>query len=475
MPKKVSRKSIARLVCFASLFCLVLGLTGFTIQSTDTFPQPTLMLDTTDESTNKAHLITVNGIINPVVQRYVTYALKKAYEEESKLIVITLNTPGGLFTSTRKIVGQLLMAPVPIVVYVTPAGSQAASAGTFITAAANFAVMAPGTNIGAATPIAATGKDLEATLASKATNDAAAFIRSIAKQRDRNVEELERTVLEATSFDAREAMELRVIDFIAKDINDLLKKLDGRAVSTAKGHHIIQVDGLVIDNVSMSLIDRFFNILADPNISFILFTIGAFAIIIEFFNPGMVFPGVIGSILLVLSFLSFGNLPVNWAATSFLVLAIVLIVAEFYISGFGILGVGGIVSFILGALLLFSQFGPVSPTMPSLSVSLWVLVPIAVCITVIGTYGYFTALQSHRAPPPLAISPLIGMDGHATTDLAPHGIIRIQGSLWTAVTSEIVPIPSGESVKIVAVEGLTLKVVRAKGESEVFDKPEPRQ
>ena len=263
MTKRVSRKSIARLVCFASIFCLVLGVTGFTIPSAAKFPQSISMLDTTDESTNKAHLITVDGMINPVVQRYVTHALKKASEEESDLIILTLNTPGGLFTSTRKIVGELLMAPVPTVVYVTPPGSRAASAGTFITAAANFAVMAPGTNIGSATPIAATGKDLESTLASKATNDAAALIRSIAKQRDRNVEELERTVREATSFDAREAMELGVIDFIAKDINDLLKKLDGRMVSTVKGPHIIDVDGLVIETISMSLIDRFFNILAD--------------------------------------------------------------------------------------------------------------------------------------------------------------------------------------------------------------------
>jgi len=312
-------------------------------------------------------------------------------------------------------------------------------------------------------------------LASKATNDAAALIRSIAKQRHRNVQELERTVREATSFDAKEAMELGVIDFIAKDTNDLLKKLDGRMVSTAKGPHIIDVDGLVIETISMSLINRFFNILADPNIAFILFSIGGFAIVIEFFNPGMVFPGVIGSILLVLSFLSFGNLPVNWAATSFLILAIVLIVAEFYVSGFGVLGVGGIVSFVLGALLLFSQFGPASPTMPSLSVSLWVLVPITVCITIMGTYVCFTAIQSHRPPPPLALSPLIGMEGLATTDLAPQGIIRIQGSLWTAVTPEIVPIQSGENVKVVEVDGLTLKVKRTRGESETFDKPEPNQ
>ena len=471
MTRDSLRRSMGRLTRLVSLGCLVLGMAGFVVQASSMSPEPssTFTLHAQDGSSGEAFFLEVDGIINPVVQRYIARTLKKAEEEEAKLVIIHLDTPGGLLDSTRKIVTELLSASVPTAVYVAPQGARAASAGTFITAAANFAVMAPGTNIGAATPIASGGEDLPETLASKAINDAAALMRSIAKERNRNVEKLEQTVREATSYDAQEAVELEIVDFIAKDTDELLAKLDGRTADTAAGPKTIEIEEIIIRNVPMSVIDRFFNILADPNISFILFSIGGLAIVIELFNPGLIFPGVIGVILLILSFLSFGNLPVNWAATAFLLLAIALIVAEFYVAGFGVLGIGGIVSFILGTLLLFSQFGAPSPTLPPLSVSLWVLVPTVGGITALGAYVYVTIVQSRRAQPELAGSPLIGMEGVVTADLAPHGTVRLQNELWTAMAQGTGTIPAGERVKVVRVDGVILEVGRPEEEPQATD------
>ena len=208
---------------------------------------------------------------------------------------IELDTPGGLLDSTRKIVEQLLQAPVPVAVYVSPRGAQAGSAGTFITAAGHFAVMAPGTNIGAATPVSGTGEELEETLASKVENDAAAFMRSIAQERGRNEDALEKTVREAASFSANEAVELNVVDFIADDLGDLLAQLDGRVVETAAGERTMETGGLTERRLNKNLLENFLEFISDPNVSFLLFTIGGLGIVIELFNPGLIAPGVIGS------------------------------------------------------------------------------------------------------------------------------------------------------------------------------------
>ncbi len=451
---------LRRLARFLFLVSLLLGIAGFTIAALGLQPEPPLAGRAQAGPSEEAFFIEVDGIIHPVVQRFLSRSIKKAEEEDARLVIIQLDTPGGLLDSTRKIVEELLTASVPTVVYVAPQGARAASAGTFIAAAANFAVMAPGTNIGAASPVGSGVEDLPDTLESKVTNDAAALMRSIAKNRNRNVEKLEATVLKAASYDAEEAVELRVVDFIARDLADLLAKLDGKTVTTASGSQTLKTTDLSIRDVSMGMIDRFFSILADPNIAFLLFSIGGLGIVVEFFNPGLIFPGVIGAILLILSFFSFGNLPVNWAAAAFMVLAIALFVAEYYVSGFGMLGVGGIVSFTLGALLLFSHFGAPSPTLPPLAVSLWILVPVAGGITALGAYTYFTILQSRRARPELAISPLIGMEGVATTDLAPQGTVRLQNELWTAVAEGPDTIATGDRVEVLRVEGLILTVAR---------------
>ena len=302
-------------------------------------------------------VIKVDGIINGVKDRFISRAIEEAVEQQATLVVIELDTPGGLLDATRKIVEQLLAAPVPVAVFVSPRGARAGSAGTFITAAGHFAVMAPGTNIGAATPISGTGEDLEETLASKVENDAAALIRSIAQERGRNQDKLEETVREAASFSAKEAVEFNIVDFIANDVDDLLAQLDGRVVETVAGTRTLDTQDLTRHRIKKNFLENFLEFISDPNVSFILFSIGGLGIVIELFSPGLIAPGVVGVIALLLAFLAFGNLPVNYAGVAFILVAIALVALEIVVAGWGILGVGAIVSFIIGGMLLFTEFG----------------------------------------------------------------------------------------------------------------------
>lgn len=407
-------------------------------------------------------VLKVDGIINPVKERFISRTIHQAEETQAMLVIIQLDTPGGLFSSTREIVEDLLGAKVPVAVYVSPPGARAGSAGTFITAAANYAVMAPATNIGAATPVSATGEDLSKTLASKATNDAAALIRSIAQKRGRNQEKLEETVRNAASFTANEAVELHVVDFIAKDLDDLLAQLNGRVAETAAGPLTLDTSNLRRREVHTNLLEKILQFISDPNISFILLTIGGLGIVIELFNPGLIAPGVIGAISLLLAFLALGNLPVNWAGVAFILLAVVLAVLEALHSGFGILGVGAIISFIVGGLLLFAQFGDRSPTLPSVSVNRWLLGSIAGALALVILYFVGTIYQSRRGGLQDTRPSLVGTVGMVTTELAPRGVVQVRDETWTAVSKDDTVIPVGESVKVTRVNGLVLTVSRQK-------------
>ncbi len=402
-------------------------------------------------------LIKVDGVINGVKERFISRAIDKAVEEGAILVVIELDTPGGLLDSTRKIVEELLEAPLPVVVYVSPRGAQAGSAGTFITAAGHFAVMAPGTNIGAASPISGTGEDLEDTLASKVENDAAALIRSIAQERGRNEDKLEDTVRNAASFSAKEAVELNVVDFIAADLDDLLVQLDGQVVETAAGTRTLDTQDLTSRRLNKNLLENFLEFISDPNVSFILFSIGGLGIVVELFNPGLIAPGVIGVIALLLAFLAFGNLPVNWAGVAFILVAIVLVVLEIVVAGFGILGVGAIVSFIVGGVILF---GGDSPTMPSTPVSRWLVAGVAGALALTLSFVVWMIYQSRRAGNQSLRPSLVGMSGTVTGELAPRGIIRVGSETWTAISEDGNVISVGEPVKVSKVDGLILTVSR---------------
>ena len=286
----------------------------------------------------EALVIRVDGIINHVEDGFVARMVERAEDERAALLIIQLDTPGGLLSSTRGIVETLLEDRVPTAVYVSPKGAHAASAGTFITVAANFAVMAPGTNLGAATPVSATGGDLDETLAKKANEDVAALIRGIAQTRGRNQEGLVQTVLESKSFTATEAVGKNIVDFIAQDLDDLLAQLDGREVETSAGPVTLDTKNLRFNHAEKNPFEKFVEVIADPNISFILLTLGALGIVVEMFNPGLIIPGVVGVIALLLAFVALGNLPFNWAGVAFIVLAVVLVVLETQVSGFGALG-----------------------------------------------------------------------------------------------------------------------------------------
>ena len=407
----------------------------------------------------------VDGMINPVTQRYISRVVDRGERDGSEVVIIKLNTPGGLLDSTRKIVEDLLSDRVPTAVYVYPSGAQAASAGTFITAAANFAVMAPGTNIGAAAPVAGGGEDVPETLKSKVVEDTLALMRAIAEIRNRNAEALEDTITEPNprAYDTRQAVDLKVVGFAAESISDLLRQIDGKTLEMESGPRTLDTRGLVLRDMKMNFIEKFLFFLADPNVSFILLSLGGLGLVVELFNPGLIIPGVTGVILLILAFLSFGNLPVNWAAVGLIILAAVLLIAEVFVAGFGVLGIGAIVSFILGGLLLFSSFGAPSPTMPDIGVNLWLLGTFAGVFALLGFWFLRTVVQSRRGsrsfgrPPP---SPLLGAVGMATEDLSPRGTVYVESEEWTAVTEGDIFIGKGERVKVLKVEGTVLTVAR---------------
>ena len=413
-----------------------------------------------DPNSPHALVMTVDGIINHVKVRFIARAIEQAQEEGAALLIIQLDTPGGLLSSTRDIVELLLESPVPVAVLVSPKGARAGSAGTFITAAGNFAVMAPGTNIGAATPISATGEDLDDTLASKVENDAAALIRSIAQTRGRNEDKLEETVRSAASYSAQEALADNVVDLIAENLDDLLAKLDGRTAETSMGTVVLETRDLEIRSFEKTILEHFLEFISDPNVSFILLTVGGLGIVVEMFNPGLIAPGVVGVICLLLAFLALGNLPVNWAGVVFVLLAMVLTVLEVVVAGFGILGVGAIVSLIVGGLILFTQFGDVSPTMPSISVSRWLVSGTGGVVGLALVYVVGMAYQSRKQGPPEKASVLTGMRGRVTGELAPRGIVMVGNETWTAISEDDSVISVGEQVEVRSVDGLIVTVFR---------------
>ena len=447
-PLPLWRRALAAL----AVLCLLLGLAG-------------PLLARAQEGGPGPHILSmeVDGVINGVKVRYIQRALAQAQEDGAELLVMRLETPGGLLDATREIVELLLDAPAPVAVYVHPSGARAGSAGTFITAAANLAVMAPGSNIGAATPVSGTGEDLGETLASKVENDAAALMRSIAQERGRNAEPLEATVRQAASYSAREALQLNIIDFLADDMESLLQQADGRTVQTAAGEMVLQTRGLPVRTIGRNALEHFLEFLADPNVSFLLLTIGGLGIVIELLNPGLIVPVVVGAICLLLAFLSIGNLPVNWAGVAFILLAAVLAGGEVLVAGFGVLGVGAIVCLVVGGFLLFAQFGGGSPTLPPLSVNPWLIAGVGLAA---GGGMYYVITQAvrsrRRGAGRVGVSAvqLVGQSGVVTQRLAPRGVVRVANETWTAVSDDGTMLERGTAVFVVAADGLVLTVAR---------------
>lgn len=411
---------------------------------------------------NAVHVVTIDGIINPVMAGYVERTIGDAEDADAAAVVLRLDTPGGLLDSTRDIVRRINASRVPVITYVWPPGGRAASAGTFITMAGHVAAMAPSTNIGAASPVAGGGEDIEGTLGKKVTEDAAAFARTTAEKRGRNVEWADKAVREAVSATETEALELEVVDFVARDLADLLSKAEGRTVELPQGSVTLRLQNAPVVDNDMSLVERFLLILSDPNIAFILLSLGLTAIAFEFINPGAILPGVFGAIALVLAFFSLGTLPVNFAGVVLIVLAFLFFFGELLVAGFGVLGVGAVISLILGGLLLTSTNDP------EFQVSRWLIYGLAALVGVFFLVVVSAILRSRRMPAVTGMQALIGRTAVVRSALEPEGQVFLEGERWTA-TAQDGPVKEGENVIVTGVHGLRLNVRKATGEGEPAD------
>jgi len=398
--------------------------------------------------------VVVNDIIHGVSARHIIRTIEKAGDNDAEIVLIELGTPGGLYESTRDIIEAILSSEVPVVVYVAPAGAHAASAGFLVTLAADVAAMAPGTNTGAATPVSGTGQEIEETLAKKIQSDAAAYTRSIAERRGRPPEVAEKAVTEAKSWTAQEALEAGLIDHIATSEADLLSKLDGAAIQRIDGSEVrVATAGASVKLEEMSTKDRILSVVANPNVAILLGLIGLAGLYLEFSNPGLLVPGVIGAIALLLAAFAFEILPVTAVGILLLLVGFGLLVAEAFTPSFGALGTGGVVSILFGALMLFEE-QPL-PT-PALEVSLSVVLPVTLFFAALTIVIGRKVVEAQRHLPVTGQEGLLGRIGTARTEIDSRGKIFIHGEYWDARAKQ--HIAEGAKVKVVGIEGLTLDV-----------------
>jgi len=405
-----------------------------------------------DDAGPHVDLISIDGSINPAVDDFIRESIGRAKAGGARALIIQLDTPGGLLTSTRTIVKEMLGTPVPIIVYVAPSGSGAGSAGVFITMAANIAAMAPGTNIGAAHPVAGGGQEVKGVMGEKIENFTASFSESIAQQRGRNTEWAIQAVRKSVSITERDALKKNVIDIVARDIDDLLKQADGRKVEIEGRKEVLALKNSRVVRHEMTLKQRILNTIADPNIAYLLMMAGILGLYMEFSHPGTIFPGVTGAICLLLAFASLQLLPINSTGLVLMLLGVALLVGEAFFPSFGVLGIGGIVSLALGSLLLFdtptSDFG----------------VDKSIVFTAVGTVGTFVlavsylVFRSQKARPSLGMEGLIGEIGEVRDKLAPKGKVFVHGEYWNASADREIEI--GEKVRVVGYDGMRLTVAK---------------
>jgi membrane-bound serine protease (ClpP class) len=404
-------------------------------------------------------VLEVDGVINPLTARYLERSLQLAEQRRARLVVVMLDTPGGLDGSMREMVQALLGSPVPTVVYVAPSGARAASAGMFITLAGHIAAMAPATNIGAASPVALGGEPGDTEIA-KATSDAAALARSVAENRGRNAEWAERAVIESVSLTAEEALEQNVIDIVAEDLDALLRQIDGRTVTGVSGEARLQVAGAPVERLPMNLGEQFIHVISNPNIAYVLLSLGTLFLLAELAEPGLGLAGAASAICFVIAFMALGSLPVNWAGVALLALGVILLVVGLLTDTEVVLGIAGLVAFVLGSVLLFSPFRVPSPAAPAVRVSPWLIGGMAAIIASFTLIVLAAVVRASRLPPQSGAQRLIGQEGISLSDLDPAGQVRVDLETWSAVTVAG-PVGSGERVKVVGISGVRLQVVPA--------------
>jgi membrane-bound serine protease (ClpP class) len=403
-----------------------------------------------------AHVITLDASINPATADFIHESIHKAKQAGAECLIIRLNTPGGLLKSTRVIVTDLLTAPLPVVVYVAPSGSQAASAGVFVTLAAHIAAMAPGTNIGAAHPVGMQGGEKDSIMNEKATNDAAAFIRSISEKRHRNVQWAEEAVRKSLSITESEALRDSVIDLITPSVQDLLVKIDGRSVELDGRKTILKTRDAEIVSLEMDWKHKLLDILSDPNIAYIFFLLGIYGLLFELYNPGTILPGVVGVISIIIAFYSLHTLPISYAGVALILFAIVLFIAEIKITSYGLLTVGGVISLLLGSIMLINPESPLEVV----SISWSVIVPAVVFTVLFFLFAIGMGIRAQRRKPVTGTEGIVGEFGEAITDLTPEGQVRVHGEIWSAVSVDG-KLKKGTPVRVDHVKDLRITVRKA--------------
>ncbi|HXF94158.1 MAG TPA: nodulation protein NfeD [Nitrospiraceae bacterium] len=395
-------------------------------------------------------LATYEGVINPVAAEYVHDAIAFAQAQSASALILRLDTPGGLDTSMRVIIKDFTGSPIPIIVYVAPSGGRAASAGVFITMAAHIAAMAPGTNIGAAHPVAMGGGEMDKTMKEKVENDSVAYIKSIAEQRGRNVSWAEEAVRKSVSVTEKEAVKLKIVDLIADDVPTLLKAVDGRSVNLGRGAVVLRTKDAAVVEFPMGWRLEMLKALSDPNIAYLLMTIGTIGLLAELYNPGAILPGIVGAISLILAFYSFQSLPVNYAGVLLILLGIVFFILEATVTSFGLLAIGGVISMILGSLMLMKAEAPF------LQISWAVILPVVGMAALFTIFIVGMGVRAMRRQPLTGREGMIGLIGVAKTALDPKGQLTIHGELWEAISEQ--PLKPGDQAEVTRVEGLKLYV-----------------
>ncbi|RLC63276.1 MAG: nodulation protein NfeD [Chloroflexi bacterium] len=404
-------------------------------------------------SPTSVEILTVDGTIVPVIADYIDRGISQAEKNGATVCIIELNTPGGLLDSTERIVQKIMNADVPIVVYVSPKGAWAASAGTFITLSANIAAMTPGTTIGAAHPVSGGGEEIPEDQMKKIVEFSAKWMRTIAEERGRNMEQAELAVTQSKSFTDVDALGYNLIDLRADNLTSLISQINGWKVTLASGQEvIIDTTDYVTTRNEMNAVEKFLHTISDPNIAYILFTLATIGLMVEFYNPGLIFPGVAGGISLLLAFYSLGVLNAYWGGIALILLAVGLFIAEYFTTSFGVLTAGGVIALVAGSLILFSHS-------PGIEVNRGLIAGVTAGITAFAVFVIGAIIRGQRRRKVTGTEGMIGTIAIAKTPLAPTGTVLAQGELWTA-SSEGDTVAPGEEVIITKAEGLKLWVTK---------------
>ena len=398
------------------------------------------------------YLLDVDGSINPAVLDYLTKGIEKATTNKASCLIIQMDTPGGVVTTTKSIIKEMTNAKLPIVVYVAPSGSSAASAGTFITMTADVAAMAPGTNIGAAHPVASGGQDIPETMSEKVVNDLTAFLRGMVTKKGRNAEWAEKSIRESVSITAKEALDIKVIDLIADSVPDLLTKIDGRNIDKDGQSYTLNTKGARLERIATGWRFKILDVVANPNVASLLMMGGLIGLLAEFYSPGLIFPGVVGAICLALSAFAFQVLPVNYVGILLIILAIIFFILELKVASYGMLAVSAIISLTLGLIMLFET------EEAAMQVSWTVIIPMVATVSLFFIVVLGLIVRARLSKPRTGEEGLIGEVGISMTDVNAGGRVAIHGEVWNARADR--HIPKGERVRVIGVKNLSLIVTQ---------------